>query len=66
MLLYLLFNIYYIIDCSLYDILGAGGRDSPSVRPPNADGWTNVSSSKARGFAPTPVDASKFKLNKVN
>jgi len=42
-----------------------GGRDSPSVRPnTSADGWTSVTSSKARGFAPTPVDASKFKIKK--
>ena len=40
-----------------------GGRDSPSVHPNmSADGWTSVTSSKARGFESTPVDASKFKI----
>ena len=49
-----------------YAFFKGGGRDSPSVRPNmSADGWTSVTSSKARGFAPTPVDASKFKIKVI-
>lgn len=44
-----------------------GGRDSPVVRVgqnTSSDGWTSVSSKTNRSFAPTPVDASKFKIKK--
>ena len=55
---------YYLFIIYIFTI--GGGRDSPSVRPnTSADGWTSVPS-KTRGFAPTPVDASKFKIKVYN